>query len=164
MKWIVLIVSVTGGMMPGIVSAKPVATHTPRVMTDPRAAQFLAANALRPGVVTTASGLQYSIIDAVSGDRPGRDEIATVDYTGTLPNGAVFVRGMKVDLYVADQVPGLSEALMLMPLNAHYRFWMSPTIAHGMRAKPGIPAGSVVIYDVMLRDFRNKASDGPEQE
>ena len=51
---------------------------------------FLAANAKHGGVVTTASGLQYEVLDEGNGPKPGPNDIVLVEYEGKLVNGDVF--------------------------------------------------------------------------
>ncbi|MCK7476389.1 MAG: hypothetical protein M0C28_01480 [Candidatus Moduliflexus flocculans] len=51
---------------------------------------FLAENAGKPGVTTTASGLQYRILAEGAGPNPKRDSIVTVRYRGTLLDGTEF--------------------------------------------------------------------------
>ena len=48
---------------------------------------FLAANAAREGVTTTASGLQYEVLQAGEGPNPGATDKVSVHYRGTLIDG-----------------------------------------------------------------------------
>ena len=48
---------------------------------------FLAANRAKPGVKTTASGLQYQVITEGKGDKPAATDTVSVHYTGTLLDG-----------------------------------------------------------------------------
>ena len=54
------------------------------------AAKFLAENAKKPGVVTTASGLQYKVLTPGSGEPPKPTDEVTVNYKGTLLDGTEF--------------------------------------------------------------------------
>src|SRR3989338_6090434 len=51
---------------------------------------FLAANGERPEVNTTASGLQYEILEEGAGEKPTLENSVTVHYHGTLTDGTVF--------------------------------------------------------------------------
>src|SRR4030067_942984 len=51
---------------------------------------FLARNKGEKGVKTTASGLQYKIITAGKGKQPTVEDTVTVNYRGTLVDGAGF--------------------------------------------------------------------------
>ena len=54
------------------------------------AAKFLAENGKKPGVTTTASGLQYKVLTAGSGESPKASDDVTVNYRGTLLDGTEF--------------------------------------------------------------------------
>ncbi len=144
--------------------AHPVVSHIGPGCTGPAEA-FLACHAKLPGVHTTPSGLQYQIIVPGAGGKPTTDDIVTVNYTGTLTTGAPFDQGVKSDFPVSGVVPGFAEGLQLMPLGAKYRFWIPPLLAYGDASPtPVIPPHSVLVFEVDLLTFRNKAADGPEQE
>ena len=69
---------------PAAAPAPPVEeTTSPPVPTDP----YLASNAEREGVVTTASGLQYEIIETGDGASPGPTDMVTTHYHGTFVDG-----------------------------------------------------------------------------
>ena len=52
--------------------------------------KFLAENAKREGVKTTASGLQYEVLEATLGQKPKATDTVKVHYEGTLIDGTVF--------------------------------------------------------------------------
>jgi len=52
--------------------------------------EFLAANAKKEGVTVTASGLQYRVLTAGSGDAPQATDTVRVHYEGRLISGDVF--------------------------------------------------------------------------
>jgi FKBP-type peptidyl-prolyl cis-trans isomerase len=119
-------------------------------------ADFLAANARHPGVVTTASGLQYKVLKQGSGAKPGAADLVLVNYEGRLANGESFDssarQGGPAALPVAGgMIPGWGEGLQLMPQGSKYRFWMPPELAFGERgAGDKIPPNAVAIFDVEL--------------
>jgi FKBP-type peptidyl-prolyl cis-trans isomerase 2 len=132
-----------------VVSERPAMS----VMT---ADQFMAANARRWGVQKTASGIEYQVIKAGNGPKPTSSDIAIVDYKGTLTNGTPFDAsqpGHPAKLPVAAVVPGFSEALMLMPKGATYRFWIPPQLAYGPNDNGPIPGNSVLVFDLTLEDI-----------
>src|SRR6218665_2301894 len=51
---------------------------------------YLAENGKKPGVTTTASGLQYEVLTPGSGAKPKPTDIVKVHYNGTLIDGSVF--------------------------------------------------------------------------
>ena len=52
--------------------------------------KFLAENAKKPGVVVTASGLQYEVLNEGSGRSPKATDVVRCHYHGTLIDGTVF--------------------------------------------------------------------------
>ncbi|MCB2113585.1 MAG: FKBP-type peptidyl-prolyl cis-trans isomerase [Parvularculaceae bacterium] len=123
-----------------------------------RSAAFLAENARRAGVATTASGLQYEIIEksARGGRRPKKNSIVVVHYTGMLMSGAVFdssvSRGAPDTFRVDGVIAGWSEGLQLMSAGDKYRFFIPPDLAYGAQGVPGANIGpdELLIFDVEL--------------
>ena len=119
-------------------------------------AEFLAHNAKRAGVVTTASGLQYQVLKEGTGPKPSPSDVVLVEYDGRLANGESFDssarQGGPAALPVAGgMIPGWGEGLQLMPQGSKYRFWMPPELAFGERgAADKIPPNAVAIFDVEL--------------
>lgn len=114
-------------------------------------AAYLAENAKREGVVTTASGLQYKVITAGTGRAPTPDDTVTVHYRGTLVDGTQFDssydRGEPASFPVGGVIPGWTEALQLMKEGAKYQLAIPPALAYGDR---GPLAGQVLLFDVEL--------------
>lgn len=123
--------------------------------------QFLAMNAGKDGVETTASGLQIQTIKAGEGPNPVATDIARVKYTGTLRDGtefdSSFGRGQPEDAVVfpvGGVVPGFSEALQKMQKGGEYRIWIPSELGYGeISPGPEIPANSLLIFDVTLVEF-----------
>jgi len=96
---------------------------------------FMDANKTKPGVVTTASGLQYKVITPGSGAHPADSDIVTVDYSGSFLNGDVFdssyKRGKPVTFPVSEVIPGWVEAIKLMQPGATYEVVIPSSLAYG---------------------------------
>ena len=118
------------------------------------AAKFLAENGKKPGVITTASGLQYQVLAPGSGESPKASDEVTVNYRGTLLDGTEFDssyrRGQPASFPVGRVIPGWTEALQLMKPGAKYQLWIPPQLAYDMRPKSGLPPGSMLIFEVEL--------------
>ena len=71
---------------------------------------FLAANAKKDGVKTTASGLQYKVLKTGTGKTPGPKDTVKVHYQGTLPDGTVFDSSIARGEPVTFQVDGVIRA------------------------------------------------------
>jgi FKBP-type peptidyl-prolyl cis-trans isomerase len=123
---------------------------------------FMAKNAKKHGVVTTASGLEYEVLADGNGASPGPQDVVKIDYDGKLLDGTVFdstaQHGGPVAMPVAGSIPGFSEALMLMKKGGRYRLWIPPQLAYGEQgAGDGvIPPNSVIQFDVSLHDIASQ--------
>ena len=119
-------------------------------------ATFLAANGKKPGVVTTASGLQYQVLSAGKGAKPKAADSVKVHYTGTLLDGTKFDssvdRGEPAQFVLSSVVPGWTEALQLMPVGSKYKLWIPAKLGYGAEGTPGrpIPPNATLVFDVEL--------------
>ncbi|MDZ4289064.1 MAG: FKBP-type peptidyl-prolyl cis-trans isomerase [Prosthecobacter sp.] len=120
---------------------------------------FLQANAARAGVVTTASGLQYQVLESgPAGRAPTRSDTVKVHYRGTLTDGTVFDssidRGVPATFGVGQVIPGWTEALQLMKPGDKWMLFIPSRLAYGERAMGDkIPANSTLIFRVELLDI-----------
>lgn len=116
---------------------------------------------------TTASGLQYRVIEAGEGPSPGATDMALINYTGRLEDGTVFDSnegGQPVPLPVNGSIPGFSEALQLMRKGATYRVRIPPNLAYGETGAGGvIPPNATLEFDVTLVDFRALTAEQLQQ-
>ncbi len=117
---------------------------------------FLAKNKKKPGVKTTASGLQYKILKRGTGPHPGPNDTATVDYVGTFVDGKKFDAsadhkgGGPADIPLANVIPGFREGLELMQVGGHYKLYIPSNLAYGAQPKNGFPPNETIIFDVKL--------------
>ena len=120
---------------------------------------FLAANAKKAGVVTTASGLQYQVVTEGKGAKPKPAGRVSVNYAGTLLDGTEFdnsyKRGEPAQFVLDSVVPGWSEALQLMPVGSKYKLWIPAKLGYGETGTPGgpIPPNSTLVFDIELLDI-----------
>lgn len=97
--------------------------------------KFLALMAKKPGVKTTADGLEYKVDKMGSGKPPTINDTVTVNYRGTLPDGTEFdssyARKQPLTFRVKNVIPGWVEGLQLMKPGAEYTFYIPPELAYG---------------------------------
>ena len=121
---------------------------------------FLAENAKRPDVQTTASGLQYRVITQGSGPKPGPRSTVEVHYRGTFIDGREFDssyrRGQTISFPLNGVISGWTEGLQLMPVGSKYELFIPYQLAYGERGTPGgpIPGGAALIFEVELIGVR----------
>lgn len=116
---------------------------------------FLDANKERPGVTTTASGLQYKIITPGSGPKPTLDDVVTVDYEGRLLDGKIFdssyERGKPATFPLKGVIKGWQEALQLMPAGSTWEIYIPSKLAYGEQGAQGvIGPNETLIFKVHL--------------
>lgn len=118
---------------------------------------FLEKNKAEAGIVTTASGLQYKILTEGTGKKPAEKDTVKVHYKGTLINGQQFDssidRGQPAEFPVNAVIKGWSEALQLFKTGTKVKLFIPPELAYGPTPRPGIPANSVLIFEVELLDI-----------
>jgi len=116
---------------------------------------FMEENKAKEGVVTTESGLQYTVLTEGSGPKPGPTTKVKVHYTGTLVDGTQFDsshdRGQPAEFPLNGVIPGWGEGLQLMSVGSTYRLFVPPDLGYGQRgAPPVIPPNAALIFDIEL--------------
>ena len=117
--------------------------------------KFLAENAKREGVKTTASGLQYEVLEPSLGQKPKATDTVRVHYEGTLIDGTVFDssyrRGESITFPLNGVIRGWTEGLQLMSIGSKYKFYIPYQLAYGERgAGASIPPYAALIFTVEL--------------
>lgn len=118
--------------------------------------KFLADNAKKANIKTTASGLQYEVLTAGTGSvAPKATDSVTVHYKGTTIDGKEFdssySRGTPATFPLNRVIPGWTEGVQLMKEGAKYRFYIPSDLAYGPRgAGAAIAPNSALIFDVEL--------------
>lgn len=119
---------------------------------------FLARNKKRPGVITTASGLQYEIVTQGTGIKPTAADTFVANYRGTLLDGTEFDasanHGQPLTLGVGQVIRGWTEGLQLMPVGSKYKFYIPYNLAYGVFGQGQIPGGAMLIFEVELLDVK----------
>jgi FKBP-type peptidyl-prolyl cis-trans isomerase FklB len=117
--------------------------------------KFLAENGKKEGVKTTASGLQYKVIQEGAGKSPTADNNVEVHYRGTLVDGKEFdssyKRGQTATFPVSGVIPGWAEGLQLMKEGGKYILYVPPDLAYGERgAGREIGPNATLVFEVEL--------------
>lgn len=119
---------------------------------------FLAENAKKEGIITTASGLQYEVLTEGTGPSPTATTSVTVHYKGTTLDGNEFdssySRNAPATFPLNRVIAGWTEGLQLMNVGAKYRFFIPSDLAYGKRgAGRDIGPNSTLIFEVELLKF-----------
>ena len=116
---------------------------------------YLDANAKKPGVTVTKSGLQYEVLQEGTGKSPKATDTVRCHYEGRLLDGTVFdssyKRGEPADFGLNQVITGWTEGVQLMKEGAKFRFTIPYLLAYGEQgAGASIPPFSTLIFDVEL--------------
>lgn len=123
---------------------------------DAECQAFLAENAKKDGIQTTASGLQYRHETVGEGDAPTAASTVTVHYRGTLIDGTEFdssySRGEPISFPLGNVIPGWTEGLQLMKPGGKTFFYIPQNLAYGANPNPNgpIPPLAALIFEVEL--------------
>jgi FKBP-type peptidyl-prolyl cis-trans isomerase FklB len=120
---------------------------------------FLAANKSKPGVITLTNGLQYKVITDGKGESPTLRDAVTVNYRGTLIDGAEFdssyKRGEPATFPVTGVIRGWTEALQLMKPGAKWQLFIPPDLAYREFGQPPkIGPNATLIFEIELLSFK----------
>ncbi len=121
--------------------------------------QFLEQNKATSGIKVYPSGLQVQIQTEGKGKTPGMTDTVKAHYKGALIDGKVFDssydRGQPAEFPVSQVIKGWTEALTNMKVGTKARLFIPPDLGYGPTDRPGIPANSVLVFDVELLDVIN---------
>jgi FKBP-type peptidyl-prolyl cis-trans isomerase len=128
--------------------------------------KFLAENKTKPGVKTTASGLQYVVEKEGSGAAPKETDTVVVNYRGTLLDGTEFdssyQRGEPAPFPVNRVIKGWTEALQLMKPGGKYKLFIPSNLAYGPGGAGGdIGPNATLIFEVELLSAKPAAATPP---
>ncbi|WP_029148208.1 FKBP-type peptidyl-prolyl cis-trans isomerase [Methylophilus sp. 5] len=116
---------------------------------------YLADNAKKEGVTTTASGLQYKQLEAGNGAKPTTSDRVKVHYHGTLTDGTVFDssydRGEPIVFPVTGVISGWVEGLQLMNVGSKFELTIPSELAYGANGSgPVIGPDATLVFQVEL--------------
>jgi len=119
--------------------------------------EFFATNGQRPEVTTTASGLQYEVMQNAEGAKPNKTSVVRVNYTGTFLDGRPFDSSSEEGgayIPLENVIPGWTEGLMLMSPGSVYKLYIPSKLAYGKDGIQGvIPSYSTLVFIVELIDI-----------
>jgi len=119
---------------------------------------YLAENAKREEVTTTASGLQFEVITQGDGEKPTAESTVRVHYHGTLIDGSIFDssvdRGQPAEFPVGGVIKGWTEALQLMPTGTKLKLHIPHHLAYGEQGAGGaIAPFAALVFEVELLEI-----------
>lgn len=123
---------------------------------------FLAENGKLPGVVTTASGVQYRVLTQGEGESPHLLNTVVVNYEGRRIDGLVFdssyARNKPSEFPLKGVIKGWREVLPMMKEGAVWEIYVPADLAYGATSpNEQIPANSTLIFKIELLDIKAEA-------
>ena len=110
--------------------------------------EFLAANAKKANVDTTASGLQYTILASGAEEKIAPEDTVWVIYKGTLIDGTVFDENDSTKFIANRVIRGWTEGLGLLGEGGKATLYIPAELAYGERGNRNIEPNSTLIFEV----------------
>jgi len=117
--------------------------------------QLFAALKGKPGVGALPDGVHYIVIKAGTGIRPTAKDSVVINAIGVFPDGTVFEdtfqKKKEITTLTSAFIPGLNEAIQLMPEGSVWRIFVPSALAYGPAGLPNlIPSNSALVFDISL--------------
>jgi FKBP-type peptidyl-prolyl cis-trans isomerase FkpA len=114
------------------------------------------------GAQKTESGLYYQVLKPGTGAQAEVGKEVTMNYTGYLLDGTIFdsnekpefnhVTPFKFKLGKGSVIKGWDEGVAMMKKGEKRKLIIPSALAYGNQPRPGLPANSVLVFDVELVD------------
>jgi FKBP-type peptidyl-prolyl cis-trans isomerase len=96
-----------------------------------------------------------------TGVRPLAADTIVINAIGLFPDGSVFEdtfqKKQALTIMTGNLIPGLSEAVQLMPEGSVWRIFVPSALAYGPTGRPGvIPPNTALVFDITLMEVKKK--------
>lgn len=117
--------------------------------------EWLREKSQEEGVLPLDKGIFYKVLAKGNpeGKMPGRSSVVTVHYTGRTINGKTFDSsrsGVAPAFRLRDLISGWIIALQEMRPGDRWEIYIPAEQGYGKYNQPGIPGGSVLVFDIEL--------------
>ena len=126
----------------------------------------VAAVALAAGGIAYAAlppAVDVKVLTAGTGESPTADDVALLNYKGTLPDGTVFDEGEQAVFPHSEVVPGFTKAVEQMQRGGKYKVLIPAELAYGDKQMGDIPANTDLTFEIELLDFKSRAEIEQQQ-
>jgi len=149
--------AVTDSTIAPIISAYQLASQNSRsrLMED----QLFAALKGKPGVGALPSGVHYIVVKTGTGPRPTVADSVEINAIGIFPDGTVFEdtfqKKQTIKTTTGTLIPGLNEAIQLMPGGSVWRIFIPSALAYGPSGFSNIiPPNTALVFDITLIEVK----------
>jgi len=99
------------------------------------------------------SGLYYVIDELGSGNNPGKTSTVTVNYVGFFMDGKVFDINGNSTFSLLNVIQAWQIGVPMIKRGGKIKLFAPSGLAYGRVARQGIPANSILLFDIELIDF-----------
>jgi len=143
-----------------------VALDTIKQKNQGQAAAYFAKLKEIKDVVEMPSGIRYEILEPGTGNPPKATDTVKVNYKGALIDGSIFDsserQGKPMEFQLNSVIAGWTEGLQKISKGGKIRLFVPPSLGYGDDGRPGIPPGSVLVFEVELLDIMSApAAEAP---
>lgn len=139
-------------------SSSPSSTHstsstqnTPEVSDAKKQDEaFLTENKTKPGVIVLPSSLQYKVLEVGTGSKLEKNTKVVIDFEGRKLNGQVFQAVKAGEFPVSAFIPGMQEALRLMPVGSTWLIFVPASLGYGPHGHGQVGPNEALIIKVRL--------------
>jgi len=149
--------AVTDSTIVPIVSAYQLSTQNARSRALEE--QLFTALKGKPGVGALPDGVHYIVLKAGTGVRPMAADSIVINAIGIFPDGTVFEdtfqKKQAITTLTGNLIPGLNEAIQLMPEGSVWRIFIPSVLAYGSAGLSNvIPPNTALVFDVTLEEVK----------
>ena len=149
--------AVTDSTIAPIVSAYQLASQNARSRALEE--QLFAALKGKPGVGVLPDGVHYIVVKMGTGVRPTAADSIVINAIGIFPDGTVFEdtfqKKKAITTLTGKLIPGLNEAVQLMPEGSVWRIFIPSVLGYGSAGLPNvIPPNTALVFDITLMEVK----------
>lgn len=112
----------------------------------------------RPGLGIFPNGVHYFVLKMAQGQRPMPTDTVVIHFKGSLADGTSFEdtyqKGQHILVTPAEMIPGVSEAILQMPIGARWQLYIPSILAYGDKSTTVIPPNSALVIEIELLEIR----------
>ena len=119
----------------------------------------------KTGVGVLPNGVHYIVVKAGSGVRPTANDSIVFNAIGIFPDGTVFEdtyqKKQTISNVISNLIPGLNEAIQLMPEGSKWRIFVPSALAYGTAGLANIiPPNTALVFDITLEEVKGNKAEG----
>lgn len=111
------------------------------------------------GVGALPNGVNYIVLKEGNGIRPAANDTIVFNAIGIFPDGSVFEdtfqKEQPISNVTSSLIPGLRDAIQLMPAGSAWRIFIPSALAYGPAGLPNvIPPNTALVFDITLEEVK----------